>query len=72
MQDILHALLQLLPLNTDALGLSLATGIATGLVLILKALFSFARQWAQKTPSTIDDKIVNEAEDAFKEKSKNL
>jgi uncharacterized membrane protein YesL len=72
MQDILHALLRFLPLNMDALGLSLATGIATGLVLALKALFSLARRWAQKTPSAIDDKIVDETEDAFKEKSKDI
>ena len=68
MQDILNAL----SLNTDAVSLSLATGIATVLVMALKFLFTLARRLAQKTPTTLDDKVVDETEIAFKEKSKNL
>ena len=59
-------------LNTDAIGLSLATGVATLLVLIIKAGFALARRLAQKTPIMLDDKIIDETEAAFKDKSKNI
>lgn len=72
MPNLLHALLGLMPLNMDALSLSIATGIATGLVFGLKALFALARKLAQKTPTPVDDKIIDETEEAFKDKSKDL
>jgi len=68
MQD----LLQFLPINMDAFSLSLATGIAAGIVFGLKALFSLARKLAQKTPTSIDDKIVDETEAALRDRSKDL
>jgi hypothetical protein len=68
MQDILS----LLPVNMDAIGLSLAGGIATLLVFILRALFSMARKFAERTPTVIDDKIVDETKKALKEKSKDI
>lgn len=72
MSNIFHAFLQSLSLNADALGMSLATALATALVFGLKAIFSFARGVAQKTPTIVDDKIVDETETAFKEKSRDL
>ena len=59
-------------MDTDTLGLSLATGIATVLVLALKALFTLARKLAQKTPTSIDDKIIEETETALKDKSRDI
>jgi hypothetical protein len=58
--------------NIDTLSLSLATALATGIVLALKALFSVARQLAKKTPTDIDDNIVDQTEAALKEKSKDI
>ncbi|MFH1158774.1 MAG: hypothetical protein V1721_07875 [Pseudomonadota bacterium] len=72
MQDFLNVITGSLFLNMDAFGLSLATGIATMLVLALKALFAFARRLARKTPTEADDKIVDETEAAFREKSKDI
>ena len=72
MQDTINTLLNLLPVNTDAIGLSVATGIATVLIVALKALFTLARKLTQKTSSAIDDKIVDEAEASFKDKAKDI
>lgn len=58
--------------NLDALTLSLATGIATVLILALKAVFALARRLAGKTPTAADDRLVDETVAAFKEKSKSL
>ncbi|MBI3441723.1 MAG: hypothetical protein HY052_08010 [Proteobacteria bacterium] len=68
MQEILKALSG----NMDTLGLSLATAISTGIVLALRALFALARKLAQKTPTTIDDKIVDETEAALRNKSQDI
>jgi hypothetical protein len=59
-------------LNIDALSLSIATGIATAIILALKALFMLARKLAQKTPTDIDDKIIDKTEAALRDKSRNL
>lgn len=59
-------------INMDALTLSIATGIATLLILALKALFSLVRSLVRKTPTDLDDKIVDQTEQSFKDKSKNL
>ena len=72
MLNILKNILQSLSLNTDALGLSLATGIATGIVFALKSLFSGLRKLAQKTPTAADDKIVDETETALRDQSKDI
>ena len=69
MQDMINLITGL---NMDALGLSLATGIATVLVLALKALFSLARKLAQKSPTAIDDKIVDATEAALRDKAKDI
>lgn len=58
--------------NLDALTLSLATGIATVLILALKAVFALARRLAVRTPTAVDDKLVDETVAAFKEKSRDL
>jgi len=72
MQNILNAVLQALPVNMDALGLSVATGIATAAVFGLKSLFSLLRRLAQKTSSSVDDKIVDETEAALRDQSKDI
>jgi len=64
-------ILDLIP-NLDALSLSLATGLATLLVLALKAVFTLARKLAQKTPTPLDDKMVDETEAALRDKSKDI
>lgn len=68
MQD----LLSLLPLDMDAFGLSLATGLAGAIVFALKSLFALARKMARKTPTTVDDKIIDKTEAALRDKSCNL
>ena len=68
MQNILN----LLSGNIDTLSLSLSTAIATGLVFGLKALFSLLRKLAQKTPTAIDDHIVDETEAAVRDKSREI
>jgi hypothetical protein len=72
MQEIINAVSQFLPLNMDALVLSLATALATGIVMALKALFSLARRTAKKTPTALDDRFVDETEAALKEKGKDV
>jgi len=72
MENILNALLQILPINVDAVALSVATLLATALVLGIKAVFSFARKLAQKTPGTLDDEIVKKTEEKFKDKSRDI
>jgi hypothetical protein len=59
-------------MNVDAVSLSLATGLATLLVLALKALFFLARRLAKGTPTAIDDKFIDQTESALKEKSKDI
>ena len=59
-------------INLDALSLSIATGLATVLILALKAAFAIVRKLAKGTPTELDDKIVDQTESAFKDKSKNL
>jgi len=66
MQDLLNAL------NLDTLGLSLATAIATGIILALKGLLGLARRLTAKTATAADDKIVDETEAALKDQSKDL
>ncbi len=59
-------------INVDGLSLAIATGLATLMVLALKALFSFVRTLAKATPTELDDKIVDQTESTFKDKSQNL
>ena len=68
MQDILTALLG----NLDALSLSIATALATGIVLTLKGGFSLVRKLAEKTPTALDDKIVDQTEAVLKDKAKDI
>ncbi len=59
----------LLPANINALSLSLAGGIASLLVFALKSLFTLVRKIAQKTPTTVDDALIDETEKALRDKS---
>lgn len=63
--------LALIP-NLDALTLSLATALATGLVFGLKALFTGLRKLAAKTPTALDDKLVDETESAVRDQSRDI
>jgi hypothetical protein len=65
-------ILNLLPVNLDALTLSLATAIAGLIILGIKAIFTLARKLAQKTPTKLDDKLVDETEAALKDKGRDL
>lgn len=72
MQEVFKALTDILTVNIDAISLSLATGLATLLILALKGLFALARRLARKTPTAVDDKIIDDTEAAFKDKSRDL
>jgi hypothetical protein len=58
--------------NLDALTLSIATALAAMIVLGLKALFSLARRLAQKTPTALDDKLIDNTEAALRDKSRDI
>lgn len=70
--DVLSMLISILPVDLGALGLSIATVLAAGLIFLLRALFNIAQSLAKKTPSAVDDKIVEETRSIFRDRSKEL
>ena len=72
MQEIINEISQFISLNSDAVVLAFATGIAAILILILKAIFTFAEIAAGKTYNTLDDKIVKKVKEVLKNKMKNF
>lgn len=67
----MDTLVHLIP-NLDALTLTLATALATAIVAGLKTLFALARRLAAKTPTTVDDTLVDETEAALRDKSRDI
>lgn len=72
MQDIMNMIGQFLPLDMNTLTVSVATGIAMALVLALKAGFALLRKLTRSTTTTVDDQIVDKAEEIFKDKSRDI
>lgn len=64
-------LLSLIP-NLDALTLSVATILATGIVAALRGLFTLARRLAARTSTMVDDNLIDATEKAVEEKSRDL
>lgn len=64
-------LLGLIP-NLDALTLTLATALATGLIAGLRGLFALLRKLAARTTTAADDKLVDETESAVRDQSKDI
>jgi hypothetical protein len=54
-------------MDTDAITLAAATGVATLIALALKGLFALAQKLAAKTSTTVDDAIITQAKADLKD-----
>lgn len=72
MQDIISMLMQFFSDNAATGTAALAGALATGLALMLKALFALAAKLASKTATDIDDKVVSGTRESFKQKAGDL
>lgn len=72
MQEILNDVLQIFTLNSDAIVLTLATGIATVMVFVVKYLFSTVQALVKRTATTLDDNLLQKIKEVFKNKISNI
>ena len=72
MQEIFNQILQLLSANSDALVLSVATGLAAAIAFAVKYLFALVQRLTQATPTALDDNIIEKTRKLLKDKLKDM
>ncbi len=72
MTEIINDVLQMFTMNSDAIILTLATGVATIMVFAVKYIFNLLNDIAKKTPTILDEKLLQKIKDIFKSKIKNI
>ena len=72
MTEIINDVLQMFTMNSDAIILTVATGVATVMVFAVKYIFNLLGDITLKTPTILDDKLLQKIKDVFKSKIKNI
>ncbi len=72
MQEIINNILQIFSLNSDAIMLAAATGIAAVMVFAIKYIFLLASVLTKKTATKLDEKLLQKIKDVFKNKIKDI
>ncbi len=72
MTEIINDILQVFSTNSDAIILTVATGAATIMVFAIRYIFNLLSDVTLKTPTILDDKLLQKIKDIFKSKIKDL